>query len=284
VDGAVDAAAKAPEVQCAGAAAPPRPAPPNRYGKTAGDRERACVSAPPARGVLRTTLRASRRLRRPPADAVRLACCPRTRPAAIPPVGPDIPVSEKSMHVSHRWMDSAPDSYPIVKHSFLFSKANVELQAGPADGVVRTVTRASADGPSCSARLALTQLHAGRIPPRKQTAVSDAHAAGGHNNARAAPHAASSITTAAPNSPGKPHPQKPTATSTQAQSQLRPCHVARVAGVTCAEWFPVGGLRGHFAAGQQGAHAWVLKRLPVGAAHGENAAWFGALLAYSAGL
>eukprot|EP00802_Teleaulax_amphioxeia_P019511 Tamp_19749.p1 GENE.Tamp_19749~~Tamp_19749.p1 ORF type:complete len:346 (+),score=28.28 Tamp_19749:202-1239(+) len=130
VDGAVDAAAKAPEVQCAGAAAPPRPAPPNRYGKTAGDRERACVSAPPARGVLRTTLRASRRLRRPPADAVRLACCPRTRPAAIPPVGPDIPVSEKSMHVSHRWMDSAPDSYPIVKHSFLFSKANVELQAG----------------------------------------------------------------------------------------------------------------------------------------------------------
>ncbi len=53
------------------------------------------------------------------------------------------------MHVSHRWMDSAPDSYPIVKHSFLFSKANVELQAGRADDVF-----APCDEPSRLAHLA----------------------------------------------------------------------------------------------------------------------------------
>ena len=48
----------------------------------------------------------------------------------MPPIGSDIPVSERSMLASHRFQDAHPDSYPIVKHSFLFAKANVELQAG----------------------------------------------------------------------------------------------------------------------------------------------------------
>jgi hypothetical protein len=48
----------------------------------------------------------------------------------MPPIGADIPVSERGMLASHRFQDAHPDSYPIVKHSFLFAKANVELQAG----------------------------------------------------------------------------------------------------------------------------------------------------------
>jgi hypothetical protein len=67
-------------------------------------------------------------------------------PAALPPVGSDIPVSGNTRvsrgqaHpclVSHRFMDSAPDSYPVVNHSFLFSKANVELQGGRAAHAAR---------------------------------------------------------------------------------------------------------------------------------------------------
>lgn len=49
---------------------------------------------------------------------------------AIPPIGKDILVSERNLIVSHRDCRPHPDSYPVTKHSFLFSKSCVELPAG----------------------------------------------------------------------------------------------------------------------------------------------------------
>lgn len=55
----------------------------------------------------------------------------------MPPIGQDIPVSERKLLASHRFEDAHPDSYPVVKHAYLFSKACVELQAGDEKDMVR---------------------------------------------------------------------------------------------------------------------------------------------------
>jgi len=198
-------------------------------------------------------------------------------PAALPPVGSDIPVSGNTRvsrgqaHpclVSHRFMDSAPDSYPVVNHSFLFSKANVELQGGRAANAARTPC---ANTTYC----ALTQLHDGRSTPGIPPPVSAADAAGGHDHARAAPYAAYSIAITAPNAPGEPHPQKSAPASTPPQPGFRPRHVARITRVTCAEWFPVCRLHRLLqSSGQQWGHDWLPPGFPVGVAGLELTAVF----------
>ena len=54
---------------------------------------------------------------------------------AVPPIndtwGTFAPVSERNLHFSHRSQEAMHDSYPVVRHSFLFSKASVDICAGP---------------------------------------------------------------------------------------------------------------------------------------------------------
>lgn len=43
-------------------------------------------------------------------------------------------MSDCQLLASHRFQDAHPDSFPVVKHAYLFSKASVELPAGVESG------------------------------------------------------------------------------------------------------------------------------------------------------